>query len=67
MAKLVKLNLILSTEEVVGKGTEESPMRRPLKAFTEDGTLVYQYDHHTKETSMTGNLLKVLQDLSQDL
>lgn len=67
MAKLVKLNLILSRESVIGNGTENSPTRRPLKAFTEDGTLVFEHDYFTKKTSMTHNLLNVLEDLAQNL
>ena len=66
MNKLVKLNFIVSDQEVVGKGTEEDPMRRILKASTENGTCVFEYDIQKNEIYITANLVEILKKSLQD-
>ena len=64
MAKLLPTIQFIKTEKHKGNGIESDPSRIVEQYFTTDGILVLEYDHHLDEISMTMNMFKALQSLS---
>jgi hypothetical protein len=48
--KAIRPLLVIHFEDLVGEGTPEDPMRRPLNVCLPDGTLLYKHDAVTGET-----------------
>lgn len=61
MAKLIKIELIFSDEKLLGDGKDD-PFRRAEQYFSPDGVLVFEYDPHKDEISMTANMLDYLRE-----
>ena len=59
MVKLIKLELILSDDKLVGDGKDD-PYRRRLCVYSPDGTLLLEYDHHEDKTYCVANFVEFI-------